>query len=49
MSPRLKVEKIVYPGRSLALDQGKVVFTDRGLPGETVDVEILKDRKGRNR
>ena len=45
MSPRLKVEKIVYPGRSLALDQGKVVFTDRGLPGEIVDVEILKDRK----
>ena len=45
MSPRLKVEKIVYPGRSLALDQGKVVFTDRGLPGETVDVEIVKDRK----
>ena len=45
MSPRLKVEKIVYPGRSLALDQGKVVFTDRGLPGEIVEVEILKDRK----
>jgi 23S rRNA (uracil1939-C5)-methyltransferase len=45
VSPRLKVEKIVYPGRSLALDQGKVVFTDRGLPGETVDVDILKDRK----
>jgi 23S rRNA (uracil1939-C5)-methyltransferase len=45
VSPRLKVEKIVYPGRSLALDQGKVVFTDRGLPGETVDVEILRDRK----
>jgi len=45
VSPVLKVEKIVYPGRSLALDQGKVVFTDRGLPGETVDVEVLKDRK----
>jgi 23S rRNA (uracil1939-C5)-methyltransferase len=41
----LKIEKIVYPGRRLALDQGKVVFTDRGLPGETVDVEIHKDRK----
>jgi 23S rRNA (uracil1939-C5)-methyltransferase len=45
VSPRLKIEKIVYPGRSLALDGGKVVFTDRGLPGETVDLEILKDRK----
>jgi 23S rRNA (uracil1939-C5)-methyltransferase len=45
VSPILKIDKIVYPGRSLALDQGKVVFTDRGLPGETVEVEILKDRK----
>ena len=40
-----RIDKIVYPGRSLALDQGKVVFTDRGLPGETVEVEILRDRK----
>jgi 23S rRNA (uracil1939-C5)-methyltransferase len=45
VSPILKIEKIVYPGRRLALDQGKVVFTDRGLPGETVDVEIVRDRK----
>jgi 23S rRNA (uracil1939-C5)-methyltransferase len=45
VSPILKIDKIVYPGRSLALDQGKVVFTDRGLPGETVEVEILRDRK----
>jgi 23S rRNA (uracil1939-C5)-methyltransferase len=41
----LKIEKIVYPGRSMALDQGKVVFTDRGLPGETVEVEVVRDRK----
>jgi 23S rRNA (uracil-5-)-methyltransferase RumA len=45
VSPILRIEKIVYPGRSLALDQGKVVFTDRGLPGETVDIEVLKERK----
>ena len=45
MSPILKVEKLVYPGRSLALDGGKVVFTDRGLPGEMVEVEVLRDRK----
>ena len=44
MPATLKIEKIVYPGRRLALDRGKVVFTDRGLPGETVEVEILKDR-----
>jgi 23S rRNA (uracil-5-)-methyltransferase RumA len=41
----LRIEKIVYPGRRLAHDEGKVVFTDRGLPGETVEVEILKDKK----
>jgi len=45
VSPILKINKIVYPGRRLALDQGKVVFTDRGLPGETVEVEIVRDRK----
>ena len=41
----IRVDKIVYPGRRLGLAEGKVVFTDRGLPGETVEVELLKDRK----
>ncbi|MGB9907605.1 MAG: 23S rRNA (uracil(1939)-C(5))-methyltransferase RlmD [Candidatus Saccharicenans sp.] len=41
----LRVEKIVYPGRSLARAEGKIVFTDQGLPGELVEVEILKDKK----
>ncbi len=41
----IQIEKIVYPGRRLGLLAGKVVFTDRGLPGETVEVEILKDRR----
>jgi len=45
VSPILKIEKIVYPGRRLALDRGKVVFTDRGLPGEAVEVEVVRDRK----
>lgn len=42
---RIEIKKIVYPGRRLGLLEGKVVFTDRGLPGETVEVEVLKDRK----
>jgi 23S rRNA (uracil1939-C5)-methyltransferase len=42
---RIEIQKIVYPGRRLGLLEGKVVFTDRGLPGETVEVEVLKDRK----
>jgi len=41
----LKIEKIVYPGRSLAHDGGKVVFADRGLPGETVEAEVVRERK----
>jgi len=42
---QIEIKKIVYPGRRLGLLEGKVVFTDRGLPGETVEVEVLKDRK----
>ena len=40
----IRIDKIVYPGRRLGLAEGKVVFTDRGLPGETVEVEPLRDR-----
>jgi 23S rRNA (uracil-5-)-methyltransferase RumA len=40
--PRLVIEKIVYPGRRLARADGQVYFTDEGLPGETVEIEILR-------
>ena len=42
---QVRIEKIVYPGRRMALLEGKVVFTDRGLPGETVEIEVFKDRR----
>ncbi len=42
---QLRIEKIVYPGKSLSRTSGKVVFTDEGLPGELVEIEILKDKK----
>jgi len=42
---RIEIQKIVYPGRRLGLAEGKVVFTDRGLPGEAVEVEVFKDRR----
>lgn len=42
---QLRIEKIVYPGRSLGRAEGKIVFTDEGLPGELVEIEILKDKK----
>lgn len=38
------IKKIVYPGRSLADKDGKVVFTDEGLPGEVVEVETLWEK-----
>lgn len=41
---RVRVKKIVYPGKSLAELAGKVVFTDAGLPGELVEVEPVRER-----
>lgn len=40
-----KIEKIVYPGRRLIRTEGKVVFTDLGLPGETVEYRVIGERK----
>jgi len=39
------IEKIVYPGKSLGRLKSKAVFTDEGLPGEVVDVKIIKEKK----
>ena len=41
---QILIKKIVYPGRSLADTDGKVVFTDEGLPGEVVEVEPVRER-----
>jgi 23S rRNA (uracil-5-)-methyltransferase RumA len=39
------IEKIVYPGKSLATYQGKVCLTDDGLPGEIVDIQPVKEKR----
>jgi 23S rRNA (uracil1939-C5)-methyltransferase len=39
------IEKIVYPGRRMATREGKVIFTDEGLPGELVEVETVREKK----
>ena len=39
------IEKIVYPGRSLSRPEGKVVFTDEGLPGEEVELDVVREKK----
>jgi len=41
----VRIEKIVYPGKSLARAEGKIILTDEGLPGELVEIAILKDKK----
>lgn len=41
---QILIKKIVYPGRSLADKDGKVVFTDEGLPGEVVEVEPVGEK-----
>lgn len=39
------IEKIIYPGKSLARSGGKVILTDEGLPGETVEVTAIDEKK----
>lgn len=42
---QISIEKIIYPGKSLARPEGKVILTDQGLPGEEVEVQPLRERK----
>jgi len=42
----VEIKKIVYPGRSLAHYEGRTVFTDEGLPGETVEIRAAGGKKG---
>ena len=41
---QIKIEKVVYPGKSLSIQNGKVIFTDEGLPDEIVEIELLKTK-----
>ena len=40
---QIKIEKIVFPGKSLFRHEGKAGFTDEGLPEEIVEVAIVKE------
>ena len=42
---QLTIEKIVYPGKSLGRNDGKVIFTNEGLAGEVVEVELQQEKK----
>jgi len=43
---RLRIEKLIFGGQSLARENGQVFFVWGGLPGELVEVEITKKGKG---
>ncbi len=43
---RVRVEDVVYPGKALARREGKALFTDEGLPGELIEVVVLKEKTG---
>ena len=42
---KLKIEKLVFGGQGLARHEGKVYFVWNALPGEEVEVEIIKQNK----
>ncbi|MFH0731710.1 MAG: 23S rRNA (uracil(1939)-C(5))-methyltransferase RlmD [Candidatus Omnitrophota bacterium] len=41
----IKIDKIIYPGKSISRQEGKVIITDEGLAQETVEIEVIKERK----
>lgn len=43
---QVKIEKIVSGGHGFSLLDGQVVFTDYSLPGELVEVMLVKSKKG---
>jgi len=42
---KITIQKIIYPGKSLGISENKTILTDEGIPGETVDVTPLKEKK----
>ena len=42
---QIKIEKIAYGGNGIGRLEGKVCFVENALPGETVEIEILSDKK----
>ncbi len=42
---RVKIDKLSYGGAGIGTADGKIVFVKRGLPGDVVEVEIIKDKK----
>ncbi|MFA5388341.1 MAG: hypothetical protein WC312_01120 [Candidatus Omnitrophota bacterium] len=41
----ITIQKIIYPGKSLAVLNNKTILTDEGLPNEIVEAKIVKEKK----
>jgi len=41
----IKIEKLAYGGKGIGRLEGKICFVENALPGETVEIEILNDKK----
>jgi len=42
---KITIQKIIYPGKSLGLSKDKTILTNEGLPGETVEVIPVQEKK----
>lgn len=42
---QIKIEKLAYGGNGISRIDGKICFVQNALPGETVEIEILNDKK----
>ena len=41
----ITIKKIIYPGKSLGTSGAKTILTDRGLPGEIVEIAPAEEKK----
>lgn len=42
---RIKINKLSYGGAGIGTVNGKIVFVKRGLPGDTVEADVIKEKK----
>ena len=41
----IKIDKIIYPGKSIGSNKDKIIITDFGIPGEIVEITPLLEKK----
>ena len=46
---KLEIKKKDYFGRGISNINGKTIFIEKGLPGEIVNIEVIKDLSGLDR